>query len=106
MSAVASGAAPIAPAHGRSRGASVKRGLAILLLPASIIPVFFLGPSLLRAPRHLWRMTYADVHRIIWPLEHRRFIPPAIAPVEGPRESPAMRRGGTGTLPAAKRISR
>ena len=104
MSAVASSVPPIRPA--RSRGASVKRAMAILLLPASIIPVVLIGPSLLRAPRHLWRMTYADVHRIIWPVEHRRFIPPEIAPVEGPSESPAVRRGGTVTLPAAKRISR
>jgi hypothetical protein len=104
MSAVASPAAPIGPA--RSRRASVKRALAIMLLPASIIPVFFLGPSLLRAPRHLWRMTYADVHRIIWPVEHRRFIPPEIAPVEGPNDTPALRRGGTVTLPAAKRTPR
>ena len=104
MNAVASPGAPIGPA--RSRGASVKRALAILLLPASIIPVVFLGPSLLRAPRHLWRMTYADVHRIIWPLEHRRALPPEIAPVEGPHESPAVRRGGTVTLPAVKRTPR
>jgi hypothetical protein len=101
MNAVASTAAPA-----RTRSASLKRGLAMLLLPASIVPVVFLGPSLLRAPRRLWRMTYADVHRVIWPLEHRRPLPPAIAPVEGPRESPAARRGGTVTLPRAKRIPR
>jgi hypothetical protein len=104
MSAVASSAAPIGPPRGRR--ASVKRALAILLLPASIIPVVFLGPSLLRAPRHLWRMTYADVHRLIWPLEHRRALPPEIAPVEGPHDTPALRRGGTVTRPALKRTPR
>ncbi len=97
VQAISSPAAPAAPA--RSRGASVKRALAMLLLPASIIPVIFLGPSLLRAPRHLYGMTAADVHRLIWPLEPRRMIPPTLPPVDGPHESPAARRGATVTLP-------
>lgn len=103
MSGAQTIAAPLAPR--RTRVASVKRALAMLLLPASIIPVFFLGPTLLRAPRHLYAMSAADIHRVIWPLEHRRAIPPSLAPIDGPRESPAVRRGGTVELPA-KRIPR
>jgi hypothetical protein len=74
----------------------------MLLLPAAIIPVFFLGPSLLRAPRHLWRESYADVHRLIWPPEPRRMFPPGLAPVDGPHVSPAAVRGGAVTLPARR----
>ena len=87
----------------RSRGASLRRGLAMLLLPASIVPVLFLGPTLLRAPQRLWRQASADVHRLIWPLGPRHGpFPPALAPIDGPTVSPADRRGGTVTLPTKR----
>ncbi len=59
---LASGAAP-APAR-RSRIDSLKRALAIALLPASILPVPLLGPTLLRAPHKLWRQTSAEIQRL------------------------------------------
>jgi len=57
---------PVAPAGPARRGriASFKRALAIMLLPASILPVPLLGPTLLRAPRRLWRQVSADVQRM------------------------------------------
>jgi hypothetical protein len=39
----------------------MKRALAMLVLPASILPVFLTGPALLRAPEGLWRQISADV---------------------------------------------
>jgi hypothetical protein len=91
----------IAPARGRT--ASVKRGLAILLLPASIIPLPFLGPTLLRAPHRLYRQASADVQRLLWPPGQRHGpLPPALAPVGEPSVSPAVRRGGTVALPSKR----
>jgi hypothetical protein len=43
---------------------SLARALAMVLLPASIVPVLLAGPALLRAPRTLWRQTWADVQRM------------------------------------------
>jgi hypothetical protein len=36
----------------------------MLVLPASILPVFLTGPSLLRAPERLWRQLSADVRPV------------------------------------------
>lgn len=53
------------PASGRrSRIDSLKRALAILLLPASILPVPLLGPTLLRSPHKLWRQASAEIQRL------------------------------------------
>jgi len=43
---------------------SLQRGLAIALLPASILPVLLFGPALLRAPEKLWREARAEVQRL------------------------------------------
>jgi hypothetical protein len=43
---------------------SLARALAMVLLPASMLPVLLAGPSLLRAPRTLWRQAWADVQRM------------------------------------------
>lgn len=42
----------------------VARTLARLLLPASILPVLFAGPALVRAPQTLARQAWADVQHI------------------------------------------
>jgi hypothetical protein len=43
---------------------TLKRALAMLLLPASIVPVPLLGPTLLRAPHRLWRQASAEIQRL------------------------------------------
>lgn len=43
---------------------SLTRGLAMALVPASMLPVLLAGPALLRAPRTLWRQAWADVQRM------------------------------------------
>ncbi len=62
MSATVLDPQPVAPRGGLSR--ALARGLAMVLLPASILPVVLAGPALLRAPRTLWRQTWADVQRM------------------------------------------
>jgi hypothetical protein len=52
------------PAPGSGRRHSLARGLAILVLPASIIPVLLCGPTLLRAPHRLLRQVEAAVQRM------------------------------------------
>jgi hypothetical protein len=57
--------AQLVPHGRRSRvSRSLTRALAMVLLPASIVPVLLAGPALLRAPRTLWRQTWADVQRM------------------------------------------
>jgi len=63
MGAVETGATAV-PVPRRSRIDSFKRALAMLLLPASIIPVPLLGPTLLRAPHRLWRQASAEIQRL------------------------------------------
>jgi hypothetical protein len=43
---------------------SLRRALAIALLPASIVPVALFGPALLRAPEKLWREARAEIQRL------------------------------------------
>lgn len=43
---------------------SLRRALAVALLPASILPVVLFGPALLRAPEKLWREARAEVQRL------------------------------------------
>jgi|GEM_PF-4796783 hypothetical protein len=47
----------------------------MLVLPASIVPVFFLGPTLLRSPERLERQVAAEVQRLQEPAV--RHHPPA-----------------------------
>jgi hypothetical protein len=42
----------------------VRRTLAVALLPASILPVFVLGPGIVRAPEHALRGTLAALDRL------------------------------------------
>jgi hypothetical protein len=43
---------------------SLRRVLAMALLPASILPVALFGPALLRAPERLWLQARAEVQRL------------------------------------------
>ncbi len=83
-----------APGQARPTRPSLRRALAMLLLPAAIIPVPFLGPALLRAPGHLSREAAAEVQRLEAPAAHppREWLVTQ-APAEVPGMSPAMRRG-------------
>jgi hypothetical protein len=45
-------------------GATIRRALAMLLLPASILPVLLAGPALVRAPQTLARQLWGDVQRM------------------------------------------
>ena len=100
------GAITPALAPARSRRAWLGRGLAMLLLPASIVPVPFLGPTLLRAPRRLYRQAAAEIHRLEYGTVQRRGPLPAIlGPLDVPAVSPAERRGRTVALPS-RRIPR
>ena len=89
----------IAPAR---RPGSFRRAVAMLVLPASIVPVIFMGPTLLRSPQHLVRQAQAEVQRLEGGTSRRALMPPILPPVPGPQESPAIRRGGTATLPALR----
>lgn len=62
MSVTVADPRPVSRRAGISR--SLARALAMVLLPASILPVLLAGPALLRAPRTLWRQTWADVQRM------------------------------------------
>jgi hypothetical protein len=54
------------PGEGDARGRVLtpKRVLAMLVLPASLLPVTLLGPGELNAPRHLARQAWAGVVRL------------------------------------------
>jgi hypothetical protein len=96
-------AAPAVVAGPSRREGSLRRALAMLVLPASIVPVIFLGPTLLRSPQHLIRQAVAEVQRLEGlPVRHGP-LPPILAPIPG-RESlsPAVRRGGGAALPARR----
>jgi hypothetical protein len=56
---------------------SLKRVLAMLVLPASLLPVTLLGPGMLHAPRKLARAGWADMQRLERRLApaHRRAAP-------------------------------
>jgi hypothetical protein len=87
-------APPAAPQERRSAPASLRRALAMALLPAAIIPLPFLGPALLRAPGHLSREAAAELQRLEAPAPHAPrewLVTPA--PAEVPGTSPAVRRG-------------
>jgi hypothetical protein len=58
------GQAMIARAGFADAMGSLRRALAIALLPASILPVVLFGPALLRAPEKLWREARAEVQRL------------------------------------------
>lgn len=67
----------------RARGLTPKRVLAMLVLPASLLPVTLLGPGELNAPRHLALQAWAGVVRLerkLQPARPRpRPAPPAAA---------------------------
>ncbi len=56
---------------------TLKRIAAMLVLPASLLPVVLLGPGVLRAPRKLIRQAAADVERLEQRLAPARARPPA-----------------------------
>lgn len=66
-----------APAPARAR-LTFKRVLAMLVLPASLLPVLLLGPGMLRAPRKLTREAWAGVQRLERRLEPARARPAAV----------------------------
>jgi hypothetical protein len=66
------------PADERSRALTPRRVLAMLVLPASLLPVTLLGPGELAAPRRLARQTWAGVVRLerrLQPARHRAAAP-------------------------------
>lgn len=67
-----------------------KRVLAMLVLPASLLPVTLLGPGLLRAPRKLARQAWAGVVRLERELAPGR---PRVAPAP-----PALARASLGKV--------
>jgi hypothetical protein len=71
--------APVARSGIAGATGSLQRALAIVLLPASILPVVLFGPALLRAPEKLWREARAEVQRL---------QEPAHAPRAGERRTP------------------
>jgi hypothetical protein len=55
---------PPTPARREGPVAALGRAIALLLVPAAIVPVLLLGPGLLRAPQRLYRQARAEVQRI------------------------------------------
>jgi hypothetical protein len=68
-----------------------KRVLAMLVLPASLLPVVLLGPGLLHAPRKLARQTFAGVVRL-----ERKLAPGR--PHHAPPAPPTLARANLGKL--------
>jgi hypothetical protein len=87
-----SAAAPLAGprAGGAARGLTLKRALAMLVLPASLVPVVLLGPGLLHAPRKLGRQAWAGVVRL------ERELAPGRPRVSAP--TPALARASLGMV--------
>ncbi len=81
-----------ANAHAGPAGAmsSLRRALAMALLPLSILPVALFGRALLRAPEKLWREAQAEVQRLQAPRRSTRAEQPR--PVAPGRSSPARKR--------------
>lgn len=89
--------------HGRAGGmlARLRRGLAIALLPASILPVLVLGPGIARAPQTLVRSAVAQLSHL------ERGDTPAVhrAPMlTRPRPGPILTRPRRG--PSARSAAR
>lgn len=63
-----------------TRSPSFKQVLAMLVLPASLLPVTLLGPGMLHAPRKLARAGWAAAERL-----ERRLEPGRPRPVPTPR---------------------
>lgn len=59
------------PRHRGIALVTIRRWAAMLVLPASILPVVFLGPTLLRAPHKLWRQAGAELQRLEEPRRER-----------------------------------
>jgi hypothetical protein len=57
-----------------------KRVLAMLVLPASLLPVTLLGPGMLHAPRKLARAGWAELQRLERQLAPARTRPPVVHP--------------------------
>jgi hypothetical protein len=83
-------ALPAAPARRDGVLGSLGRALAMLLLPASIVPVLVFGPQLVRAPEKLWREDRAAVQRLA---ESRR---PAVLHEPSPPGAKGTGAKGTG----------
>jgi hypothetical protein len=71
---------PPAPASTPAPALTPKRILAMLVLPASLLPVLLLGPGELNAPRHLARQAWAAAVRFERRLEPGRVHPRRSAP--------------------------
>jgi hypothetical protein len=71
---------PRAPASTPAPALTPKRILAMLVLPASLLPVLLLGPGELNAPRHLARQAWAAAVRFERRLEPGRVHPRRSAP--------------------------
>ena len=93
--------APVPAPHGvRTRAG---RALAVLVLPASILPLLFLGPAMLRAPERVWIPAQPHAGRAgvarpaAAPARPRASLPafPAqlSAPLAGPAPRPAVSAG-------------
>ncbi len=67
---------------------SLRRGLAVALLPLSIVPVVLFGRPLLRAPEKLWREAQAEVGR-----------------PRAPRHVPVVKQAARRVSVAARRVS-
>jgi hypothetical protein len=80
----------VTPAAAVAPKLTPRRILAMLVLPASLLPVLLLGPGMLRAPRKLTRQAWADVQRL------ERHLQPARH--HAPPPSPARARVSFGNL--------
>jgi hypothetical protein len=69
---------PTVAAPAAARPLTFKRVLAMLVLPASLLPVVLLGPGMLRAPRKLTREALAGVQRLERRLEPAHHRPPPV----------------------------
>ena len=89
------------PIAGRGRFTGLGRWLAVLVLPASIVPVLFLGPTLLRAPHRLWRQAGAEIQRLEGPSHHGHRPATVSRPLTAPAAGALRRVAGAGAGPSA-----
>ena len=66
---------PAAPPAASGGAMSLRRGLAMLVLPASLLPIMMFGPGLLRTPLKIGREWESEVQRIEQSMSQRRHPP-------------------------------